>query len=60
MNRKAQNEPNAGRRDKQPNTADEHMENQAGATKATEDNDLSTGHSHEGDGGDDNSKQKRS
>ena len=43
-----------------PSTADEHMENQEGAAKATKDNDLTTGHSHEGDGGDDNSKRKNS
>jgi hypothetical protein len=39
-------------------TSDDHPENQQGAAKATQDNDLTTGHSEEGDGGDDNSKQK--
>jgi hypothetical protein len=34
-------------------------ENKEGAAKATADNDLTTGHSREGDGGDDNSKQKK-
>lgn len=42
----------------QPNTAEEHLENQGGAAQATKDNDLTTGHSQEGDGGDDNSKHK--
>ena len=36
---------------------DDHPEDQAGAAKATEDNDLTTGHSQEGDGGDANSKK---
>lgn len=31
-----------------------HPENAAGAAKATEENDLTTGHSTPGDGGDDN------
>jgi hypothetical protein len=35
-----------------------HPENREGADKATKDNDLTTGHSQEGDGGDANSKQK--
>jgi len=47
------------RKTKRPSTADEHMENKQGAAKATKDNDLSTGHSYPGDGGDDNSKQKK-
>jgi hypothetical protein len=36
-----------------------HPENQEGAAKATEDNDLTTGHSQPGDGGDANSKQNK-
>jgi hypothetical protein len=36
-----------------------HPENQEGAAKATEDNDLTTGHSRPGDGGDANSKQNK-
>lgn len=47
------------RKAKRPSTADEHMENREGAAKATKDNDLSTGHSYPGDGGDNNSKQKK-
>jgi hypothetical protein len=35
-----------------------HPENAEGAAKATKDNDLTTGHSRKGDGGDDNSKRK--
>lgn len=45
------------RKAKPQNTADEHMEDEEGAAKATNDNDLSTGHSHPGDGGADNSKK---
>jgi hypothetical protein len=33
-------------------------ENREAADKATQDNDLTTGHSQPGDGGDDNSKKK--
>lgn len=36
--------------------AGERPPNPAGAAKATQDNDLTTGHSDQGDGGDDNSK----
>lgn len=54
-----QNQPNHERRKNQPSTADEHMENQAAAAKATKDNDLTTGHSYKGDGGDNNAKPKR-
>lgn len=35
-----------------------HPENREGAEKATKDNDLTTGHSEAGDGGDANSKHK--
>jgi hypothetical protein len=41
-----------------PGKTGDHPEDQEGAAKATEDNDLTTGHSQEGDGGDANSKQK--
>jgi hypothetical protein len=43
----------------QPKRGSGHSENPEGAAKATRDNDLTTGHSQEGDGGDDNSKQKK-
>ena len=39
--------------------AGEHPEDRQGAAQATEDNDLTTGHSEDGDGGDANSKQKK-
>jgi hypothetical protein len=42
-----------------PGKTGDRPENQDGAAKATEDNDLTTGHSQEGDGGDANSKHKR-
>lgn len=35
-----------------------HPENKEGARKATADNDLTTGHTTPGDGGDDNAKPK--
>jgi hypothetical protein len=36
-----------------------HPEDRKGAARATQDNDLTTGHSTPGDGGDDNSKAKQ-
>lgn len=41
-----------------PGKTGDHPENQEGAAKATQDNDLTSGHSQEGDGGDANSKHK--
>ncbi len=59
MTNHVQDQPKPERRKNQPSTAGEHMENQAGAAKATKDNDLTTGHSYKGDGGDNNAKPKR-
>jgi hypothetical protein len=39
-----------------PDKSSDHPENRKGAAKATKDNDLTTGHTQEGDGGDANSK----